>query len=242
MVREKLIIALDVDTEEEALGLVKELSGLTGMYKVGLQLYNNAGPAIVRRLTGAGARVFLDLKFHDIPNTAARASEAVAGLGAFMFNLHAAGGKKMLSEAAGAARARARALGVAAPLIVGVTVLTSLSEGELRAELGVSRPLPEQVAALALLCREAGLDGVVASAREIPWIRRACGPEFVIVTPGVRPAWSKQNDQERIVTPAQALALGADFVVVGRPVTAAADPRLALARLISEAEGSTDVK
>jgi orotidine-5'-phosphate decarboxylase len=232
--RQKLIIALDVDTEAEALGLVRELSGLAVLYKVGLQLYNNTGPGIVGRLTGSGVKVFLDLKFHDIPNTAARAAEAVAGLGAFMLNMHAAGGQKMLAEASAAARARARALGGAVPLIVGVTVLTSMSEAELKQELGVSRPLPEQVAALAQLCRKAGLDGVVASAREIPWIRRACGPDFVIVTPGVRPAWSARNDQERIVTPGEALKLGADYVVVGRPVTAAADPRQALARLLTE--------
>jgi len=241
-IREKLIIALDVSTETEALGLVQELSGLAVLYKVGLQLYSNTGPDIVRRLAKSGAGVFLDLKFHDIPNTAARASEAVTGLGAFMFNLHAAGGKKMLAAAARATRERARSLGVAAPLMVGVTVLTSMSEGELHQELGVARPLPEQVAALATLCRESGLDGAVASAREIPWIRRACGRDFIIVTPGVRPAGVMQNDQERIVTPSQALALGADYVVMGRPVTAAADPRQALARLLAEAEEEQNAK
>ncbi len=233
---EKVIIALDVDSEQHALELTTKLQGLAGAFKVGLQLYNNTGPDIVRKLTGSGVKVFLDLKFHDIPNTAARASEAVTGLGAFMFNLHAAGGKKMLSESAAAAGNKAEALGITRPMLIGVTVLTSMSETQLHNELGVARPLPEQVASLALLCREAGLDGVVASAREIESIRKTCGKNFIIVTPGVRPYWASQDDQTRVVTPAEAISLGADYVVVGRPVTAAPDPRGALLKIIAEME------
>jgi orotidine-5'-phosphate decarboxylase len=236
-VREKIIIALDVDTEKEAISLATGLQGLAGAFKVGLQLYNNAGPGVVGKLVSAGCKVFLDLKFHDIPNTAARAAEAVVGLGAFMFNLHATGGKIMMSAAAEAARAKAMLLGINPPLLIGVTVLTSMSEPQMQSELGVTRTLEEQVAALALLCQEAGLDGVVASAREIPYIRKECGDKFVIVTPGVRPAWANQNDQARTVTPGEAISLGADYLVVGRPVTAAPVPREALERLLAETEG-----
>lgn len=232
--REKIIVALDVETEKEALALTEALCGYAGAFKVGLQLYNNTGPGIVQKIARAGGKVFLDLKFHDIPNTAARAAEAVVGLGAFMFNLHASGGKKMMAETVQAARRRAQALGVAMPLLIGVTVLTSMSEDELQRETGVTRPLPEHVASLALLCKEAGLDGVVASAQEIEWIRQACGPDFLIVTPGIRPAWAAGNDQSRIVTPGDALAKGADYLVIGRPLTAAADPREAAQRLLAE--------
>jgi orotidine-5'-phosphate decarboxylase len=234
--RERIIVALDVDTEEEALTLAGALHHEVGAFKIGLQLYNNTGPGIVRRMAQAGYRIFLDLKFHDIPNTAARAAEAVVGLGAFMFNVHASGGKRMMSDAATAARNRAGELGIVPPLLIGVTVLTSMSAGELQEETGVCRPLAEHVAALASLCREAGLDGVVASAREIPWIRQACGPDFLIVTPGIRPEWAAGNDQSRIVTPGQALDLGADFLVIGRPLTAATDPGQAARRLRAELE------
>ncbi|MBS3948751.1 MAG: orotidine-5'-phosphate decarboxylase [Dethiobacter sp.] len=235
--REKIIIALDVDSEEEALCLVEKLHDLAGAFKVGLQLYSRCGPGIVRKIREAGGEVFLDLKFHDIPNTVARATESVVGLGAFMLNFHAVGGKKMLTAAATAARRRADELGVKVPLLLGVTVLTSMSEQELRGESGVLRPLTEQVTALAAQCQERGLDGVVASAREIPWIRRACGEAFVIVTPGVRPAWAAQNDQQRVVTPKEAFSLGADYIVVGRPVTAAKEQREAAKRLLEEAGG-----
>ncbi|MCR3923404.1 MAG: orotidine-5'-phosphate decarboxylase, partial [Firmicutes bacterium] len=192
------------------------------------------GPGIIKRIVDAGGKVFLDLKFHDIPNTAARAAEAVVGLGAFMFNVHAVGGKKMMMEMATATKKRAVQLGVTSPLLIGVTVLTSMSENQLQEELGVGRPLPEQVAALARITKEAGLDGVVASAREIPWIREACGEDFLIVTPGIRPTWAASNDQARIVTPRDALDVGADYLVIGRPLTAATDPREAAKRLLAE--------
>ena len=234
--REKIIVALDVDTELEALSLISALRDHVGAFKVGLQLYNNTGPDIVKKITEAGGDVFLDLKFHDIPNTAARAAEAVVGLGAFMFNVHASGGKKMMADTAAAAKQRAIQLGIQTPLLIAVTVLTSMSENELQEELSVSRALPEHVAALAKLCQSAGLDGVVASAQEIPWIREACGKDFLIVTPGIRPAWAAGNDQSRIVTPKDALQKGADYLVVGRPLTKAADPAEAAKRLLAEIE------
>ncbi|EEG78195.1 orotidine-5'-phosphate decarboxylase [Dethiobacter alkaliphilus] len=234
--REKIIVALDVDTQQEALALTTALRDHVGAFKVGLQLYNNTGPGIVKTIADAGGKVFLDLKFHDIPNTAARAAEAVVGLGAFMFNVHASGGKKMMADTAAAAKKRAEKLGIPAPLLIGVTVLTSMSEEELQDELGVTRSLPEHVGALARQCQQAGLDGVVASAREIPWIRKACGEDFVIVTPGIRPAWAAGDDQSRIVTPKDALKQGADYLVVGRPLTKAEDPAEAAKRLLAEIE------
>jgi len=236
-VREKIIVALDVETEQEAFALVEILGDYAGAFKVGLQLYNNGGAAMVKKLTDSGVKVFLDLKFHDIPNTTARAAEAVVGLGAFMLNVHAAGGKKMMADTVVAAKKRADELAVAAPLLLGVTVLTSMSAEELRGEIGVTRPLEEQVASLARLCFEAGLDGVVASAREIPWIRAVCGNNFLIITPGLRPAWAAGNDQSRVVTPKEALQLGADYLVIGRPLTAAAHPQEAAKRLLAELEG-----
>ncbi|NLZ93644.1 MAG: orotidine-5'-phosphate decarboxylase [Firmicutes bacterium] len=229
--KEKVIAALDVETEEQALSLTKKLKDYVGAFKVGLQLYNNVGPGIVKKIADQGCKVFLDLKFHDIPNTVAGAAEAVVGLGAFMFNVHAAGGKKMMQEAVKAAQRKAAQLGIAKPLIIGVTVLTSMTEAELQQEIGIQKTLPEQVAALALSAKEAGLDGVVASAQEIPWIREVCGTDFLIVTPGIRPTWAASDDQARIVTPQQALDLGADYLVIGRPLTAAADPREAAQRL-----------
>lgn len=232
--REKIIIALDVDSEKQALNLVDRLNGHVGAFKIGLQLFSYTGPSIVRKISTSGSKVFLDLKFFDIPNTTARAAEAAVSLGAFMFNVHASGGKKMLTEAAMAVAQKAAALGIPKPLLIGVTVLTSMSGAELCEESGVSRPLAQHVASLALLCRESGLDGVVASAREIPWIRKACGPDFLVVTPGVRPKWSAGNDQTRIVTPAEALQLGSDYLVIGRPVTAAPNPREAVQRILAD--------
>ncbi|MBS4031099.1 MAG: orotidine-5'-phosphate decarboxylase [Clostridiales bacterium] len=234
--REKIIVALDVDTENEAMRLVESLANYTGAFKVGLQLYNNTGPGIIKKIVDAGAKVFLDLKFHDIPNTAARAAEAVVGLGSFMFNVHASGGINMMKAVVQASHARAEKAGFLPPLLIGVTVLTSMSEQELHDEVGASRSMQEQVVHLASLCQKAGLDGVVASAREIPWIRRACGESFLIVTPGIRPAWAATDDQTRIVTPKDALSAGADYLVIGRPLTAAADPGDAARRLLAEIE------
>ncbi|HHU29660.1 MAG: orotidine-5'-phosphate decarboxylase [Bacillota bacterium] len=234
--RERIIVALDVENEHEALALADQLRDYAGAFKVGLQLYGRAGPPIVRSLTEDGHKVFLDLKFHDIPNTVGQAAEAAVDTGAFMINFHAAGGRRMLEAAVTAAGNRAKLLNRPAPLLIGVTVLTSLS-GEELLETGLSRTVEEQVAALACLCQEAGLDGVVASAREIPVIRKACGRNFLVVTPGIRPVWAADNDQRRVVTPKEALKLGADYLVVGRPITAAPSPREAAARLLAELAG-----
>ena len=215
--------------------LVTMLRGLAGGFKIGNRLFTSDGPALVRRIVDAGSRVFLDLKYHDIPNTVEQAVEAAVATGAWMINVHSSGGSAMMTAAARAARDTSAKLGRPAPLMIGVTVLTSMDQGALRA-IGVERPLLEQVIALARLTQEAGLQGVVASAQETPEIRAACGPDFQIVTPGIRgaSAGAQRNDQSRTMGPAEAIRAGASYIVVGRPIIAAPDPRAAAAAIAEE--------
>lgn len=232
---DKLLVALDVESGERALQLVGALRGLAGGFKVGNRLFTSEGPALVRRIADSGARVFLDLKYHDIPNTVEQAVEAAVGTGAWMINVHASGGSAMMQAAGRAARETSAKLGRPAPLMIGVTVLTSMDQEALRS-IGVSRPVLEQVIALARMTQQAGLQGVVASAQETPDIRKACGPDFQIVTPGIRgaSAGSERNDQSRTMGPAEAIEAGASYIVVGRPIIAAADPRGAAAAIVEE--------
>ncbi len=231
----RLIVALDVDSGERAIALAAELRGLAGGVKVGSRLFTSEGPALVRRLAESGTRVFLDLKFHDIPNTVAQAVEAAVRTGAWMINVHASGGLAMMQAAARAGTDPATLDGRETPVLIGVTVLTSMDEAGLR-ETGVARPLPEQVTALARLAQEAGLQGVVASARETAAIRSACGPDFVIVTPGIRGASAGQDahDQARTMGPAEAVRAGASYIVVGRPIIGARQPRAAAGAIVEE--------
>jgi len=230
---DRIILALDVDSETKAIGLVRSLADEVGAVKVGLELFNSTGPDIFARLKQAGAeRIFYDCKFLDIPNTVAGASRAAARMGVWMLNVHTTGGSTMMKAAAEAARQTAAQTGVPAPLVIGVTVLTSIDETILRDELVVSSDVRSQVAHLALLAKNSGMDGVVASPHEIGAIRDACGKDFLIITPGVRPRGAAVGDQKRVMTPGEAIAHGADFVVIGRPITAAEDP-VAAARAIA---------
>ena len=222
-----ILVALDVESAARAIELADLLRGAVGGYKIGKQLFTAAGPAMVRELTSRGDRVFLDLKFHDIPNTVAGAVQSAVATGAWMVNVHASGGSAMMKAAAEAATKTAASLGRPRPLVIGVTVLTSMTD-EVLHEIGVPRPMLDQVVHLAKLAKASGLDGVVASPQETRAIRDACGKDFQIVTPGIRPADQQgKDDQARTLTPAEAISAGATYLVIGRPITAASDPRQA---------------
>ncbi|MBC7931074.1 MAG: orotidine-5'-phosphate decarboxylase [Rubrivivax sp.] len=235
--KEKLIVALDVDTAGEARRLFETLRGSAGMFKVGSQLFTSAGPDFVRGLVEAGGRIFLDLKFHDIPNTVAAASREAVRLGVALFNVHAAGGGEMMRRAADATTEEAARLGVAKPSLIAVTVLTSMDASALN-ETGVEAETVEaHVKRLARLADASGLDGVVASPHEIAPVREAVGRTgFLVVTPGVRPATTAHDDQKRVMTPAEAARAGADFIVVGRAILNSPDPARAAREIIEEME------
>jgi orotidine-5'-phosphate decarboxylase len=221
-----VLVALDVDTAQKAISAGNALRGLVGGLKVGSRLFTAEGPALVRALVEQGDRVFLDLKFHDIPTTVAHAVEAAAGLGVWMLNVHASGGTKMM-RAAGDASMRAFERTGHRPLVIAVTVLTSFDDGMLRS-VGIERPMHAQVEALAAQAQEAGLDGVVASPREIAAVRSRCGPGFQIVTPGIRTGpTTPGDDQVRTMSAADAMGAGADYLVIGRPILHAEDPAAA---------------
>ena len=224
--KDRLIVALDVDTRERAEKLVDELGPHVGMFKVGKELFTAEGPEMVRSIVTAGGRVFLDLKFHDIPNTVAKAVGAASRLGAFFVSVHATGGRAMLEAAASALPAEGTQL-------LGVTVLTSHTDESLR-ETGARGTVLETVRQLAVLARESGVDGVVCSPHEISLIREAAGDDLVIVTPGIRPKGSAKGDQARVTTPSEALRLGCDYIVVGRPITEAASPKDAAKAIVEE--------
>ena len=231
----RILVALDVELASCAVALADTLRGAVGGFKIGKQLFTAEGPSIVRTLAERGDRVFLDLKFHDIPNTVAGAVASSVATGAWMVNVHASGGRKMMQAAARSASETAERLGRPRPLVIAVTVLTSLDEEQLR-ETGVTRGVLEQAAQLARLAQDAGLDGVVASPQEIRAIRSACGPDFLIVTPGIRPHGGvpPRDDQVRTMGAAEAVAQGASFLVIGRPITAASDPRAVADRIAGE--------
>ena len=227
--RDRIIIPLDVPSETEAVRLAALLAPHVGAFKVGLELFNATGPSIFAALAQVGGRVFYDAKLHDIPNTVAGAVTAVGRHGLWMLNVHTTGGSAMMRAAVEANRqARSR------PLLIGVTVLTSLDADALRDELGVAAAPLEHVVHLARLAQASGLDGVVCSPLEAAAIRAACGPQFVIVTPGVRPAGAAVGDQKRIATPRAAVEAGADYLVIGRPITQAADPVAAAQAVAAE--------
>ena len=229
--KEKILVALDVETRDAALKLATSLRGSVGGFKIGSRLFTSEGPSMVRALTDQGDRVFLDLKYHDIPNTVAQAVAAASQLGVWMLNVHAVGGTAMMQAAREAAHESAAKAGQTAPLVIAVTVLTSMSQKALK-DTGVVIDLMDQVLRLAELTKEAGLDGVVASPRETANIRHRCGEGFQIVTPGIRAADAAKDDQERTMSPCEAVAAGASYLVVGRPIIGAADPAAAAAAIV----------
>lgn len=233
---DRMIIALDVQTQEEAIALVSRLKHAR-TFKVGLELFAAEGPALFRKLKALRKAIFLDLKLHDIPNTVAGAVRSASKHGVQMMTVHASGGREMMVRAAEAAAAAAKSGAGPKPLLLGVTVLTSLKDADLE-EVGQGSDVASQVLRLAGLAKAAGLDGVVCSPREIELLRREYGRELVIVTPGIRPVWAAAQDQKRIMTPAEAVAKGADYLVIGRPVTGAPSPDEAFLRIVEELDQS----
>ncbi len=235
--RERLIVALDVGDLALAGEWVKLLAPEVGMFKVGKQLFTHAGPQAVRLIQELGGETFLDLKFHDIPTTVAKAAIEATRLGVKMFNVHASGSLEMMRLTVKEVRRVCRQENRRRPIMLGVTVLTSLNNNELK-RVGVDGKIADQVVRLALLTREAGMEGVVASPHEVAVIREACGRRFVIVTPGIRPAKDKRDDQRRVMTPVEAVRAGVDYIVVGRPILEAEDPVAATRAIIAEMQGS----
>ena len=223
----RIIIPLDFDSEEKALALTKQLDPTQVRVKVGKELFTRAGPAVVAKLHDQGFSVFLDLKFHDIPNTVAQAVKAAAGLGVWMVNIHASGGSRMMAAARDAIGD-----GEGGPLLIAVTVLTSLAEQDLK-EIGIGVSPEEQVIKLAGLAKDSGMDGVVCSALEATKLKQICGDNFLLVTPGIRPANAIADDQRRTLSPSQALAAGSDYLVIGRPITGAPNPKVACDEILA---------
>ena len=233
--RERLIVALDLDDLDLATELVRSLAQEVGMFKIGKQLFTHAGPQAVRLIQDLGGEIFLDLKFHDIPNTVAKAAIEATRLGVKMFNVHASGSLEMMRLTVKEVERVSRQQKLRRPIMLGVTVLTSLGQEDLQ-RLGVEHKIADQVVRLALLTKEAGMDGVVASSHEVADIRHGCGQRFVIVTPGIRPAESQRNDQQRVMTPADAVRAGVDYIVVGRPILEAQNPVMAARAIVAEME------
>ncbi len=232
----KLIVALDVDSAAEARELVSALRGIAGMFKIGSRLFTAAGPSLVKEIVGSGEQVFLDLKYHDIPNTVAQAGVEATRLGVSIFNIHAMGGREMMRRTADAVTDCAETEGMARPIVIGVTALTSANAETLQ-EIGIDEKPTELVSRLALLAKESGMDGVVASPQEIGLVRAAVRNQpFVIVTPGIRPVGADHLDQKRVTTPGEAIAAGADYIVVGRPILSAPDPVATARRILEDME------
>ncbi len=231
--KEKIIFALDVDHFAEAQRWVSLLKDRVGVFKVGKQLFTHAGPKVVDMIRSKGQKVFLDLKYHDIPNTVAKAGEEATKLNVAMFNLHALGGFEMMKKTVDASRAAAKSAGIPKPLILAVTILTSMDEAALK-EVGVQSSILEEVGRLASLASKAGIDGVVASPQEIGTIRERCGQKFLVVTPGIRAPSDKKDDQKRTLTPKEAVSAGANYLVIGRPIREAKDPFEAVQKIIED--------
>ena len=238
-IRQRLIVALDLADPARARALATRLAPEVGMFKVGKQLFVNAGPDVVRMIQDLGGEVFLDLKFHDIPNTVAAAAVEAARLGVKLFNVHVSGGLEMMRQTAAAVEEVCEKEGLRRPSVLGVTVLTSLDASDLES-MGVQGAVPAHVVRLAGMAQEAGLAGVVCSAQEVRDIRGACGDSFMLVTPGIRPAGQQAGDQKRVMTPGDAVRAGIDHIVVGRPITGADNPVEAARAVVAEMSAAAD--
>src|SRR5574344_368736 len=233
-IKEKIVLALDVDTIEEAKTLIEELKDYVGVFKIGLQMYTQNGNEIIDFMNSQGLEYFLDVKLMDIPNTVAKAGENIVKRGASFFNVHTLGGAEMMRQCAQSAKMQAKGLGRKEPIILGVTILTSISDEVLNKELEIEKSSNEYVIKLAKLAKDSGLDGVVASVLEAKKIKEICGSEFKVLCPGIRPEWSLKNDQKRSATPSDAVNAGADFLVIGRAVTKAEDRVKAMEMIYEE--------
>lgn len=235
--KDRLIIALDVNSAKAAKDAVHILKDRVGAFKIGFELFVSEGPSIVEMVLNEGGKVFLDLKFHDIPNTVAKAARASVRMGATFFDVHASGGRAMMEKAAEAVANEAEELDVRPPVTLAVTILTSLTEKDLKNDLNIFRSLEDQAVSMAVMAKGCGIRGVVSSPKEAAAIRKAVGKDFIIVTPGVRPVWAATNDQKRFATPLEAVNAGADYLVIGRPILKAGDPAEAAARIVEELGG-----
>ncbi|NIZ00929.1 orotidine-5'-phosphate decarboxylase [Thalassospira lucentensis] len=231
--KDRIFCAIDTTDLDRAIDLASKLSGVIGGAKLGKEFFAAHGPQGVQAVAKVGMPVFLDVKYHDIPNTVAGAIRAVSPMGLKIVNVHAAGGMEMMQRAGDAAREAAAKAGVEAPWVIAVTILTSMDQNDLD-DVGLKGPIEDRVVKLAELTQKAGLDGIVCSAQEITPVRAACGPDFKLITPGIRPAWAASDDQKRIVTPKDAVAMGSDVLVIGRPITKAEDPVDAAKRIVAE--------
>jgi orotidine-5'-phosphate decarboxylase len=238
--KQKIMLALDVDSREKAEEWVHRLKAHVVCFKIGLQLYTKEGPELLRSIRARGGRIFLDVKYHDIPNTVARACESAAALGVDFINVHALGGRAMMQAAAESLTRTSARMRLAKPRLLAVTILTSHDARSLSKEVGLKGKPAAEVRRLALLAQASGCDGVVCSPLEIKLVRQACGPGFLIVTPGVRPAGAPQHDQKRTLGAGAALAAGADYLVVGRPITEAPDPVEAVLALAKDMQSATE--
>jgi len=232
--KERIILALDVADYEEAKDIIEKFSEHINIFKVGSELFTSAGPKIIEEINAKGKKVFLDLKYHDIPNTVSRAAQAAAALGVFMLNVHTLGGLEMMKQAADALVKISLKKNIERPKLLGVTILTSIDQTALQNELGIGQRMRTQVRHLAGLALNAGLDGVIASPQDAEIIRSHCGRGFLIVTPGIRPSWTPQDDQKRTMTPKEAFKKGADYLVIGRAIMSQPDPINALKRIEKE--------
>ncbi|MBD2691636.1 orotidine-5'-phosphate decarboxylase [Anabaena catenula] len=233
MTTDKIIVPLDVPDLDSAIALVDKLPQVT-FWKVGLELFTSTGPTILEILKSRQKRIFLDLKFHDIPNTVAGACRAAASYGVDLLTIHATNGKDALKAAVEAVQIGAEKAGTKPPKLIAITLLTSISTRQLAFDLKIPLELPEFALQMALLAQESGLDGAVCSPQEVGQLRESCGNDFLLVCPGVRPTWAEKGDQKRSLSPSQAILAGADYLVIGRPITAAADPELAWNQIVEE--------